>query len=240
MTNTLSKNASDGSTSSAAALSKSSTLAVDLSPIFAAAFSYASHSAVSSSSAKLSLFTSKSSGSSLPRTRRVGRASTAIAALSSSPPTNVSSALAVVAASAGSPPRSASAARTTSAPQPSSTRNCSRRRVTYSRHSVTTSSPHVTGCSAAASFSAARRSHRTFDDTSACTAPYAARRSPNGSAVALGAPTTAKRPTSVSNLSATATATPALDVGRRSPDDLGSAASKIASHRGAGRPSLVA
>ena len=110
----------------------------------------------------------------------------------------------------------------------------------YSTHSPTVSAPHATGCSAAASASAARASQRTPLATSACTAPYAARRRPKGSAVALGAPTTANRPTSVSRRSATATAMPAGDEGSRSPDERGNAASKIASHNFASKPSRAA
>mmetsp|Transcript_39714 Transcript_39714/g.98290 ORF Transcript_39714/g.98290 Transcript_39714/m.98290 type:complete len:269 (+) Transcript_39714:554-1360(+) len=244
ITNTLSKNASAGFTSPTAALSRSGTVAAGDTPTtLAAATRYASYSATSSGSFRLSRRTSKSAGSSLPRTSFVGRASTVIAALSSSDPafTTASSARAVSAANAGSPRLSvASTARTASTPHPLSTRYCSSRRVTYSMHSSTTLSPHATGCSAAAACIAARRSHRTPDTTSACTAPYAARRNPKGSAVALGAPTTANRPTRVSRRSATATAMPAGDLGRMSPAERGSAASKMASHSSGLSPSRCA
>mmetsp|Transcript_24993 Transcript_24993/g.62401 ORF Transcript_24993/g.62401 Transcript_24993/m.62401 type:complete len:267 (+) Transcript_24993:1493-2293(+) len=242
MTNTLSKNASAGAASPAAAASSAGTVAAEWSPTLAAAAVYASNSATSSGATRLSRRTSRSAGSSLPRTNLVGRPRTVAAAFSSMDPlrTAASNARAVAAAHAGSPPRSASAERTASTPHPSSTRYCSSRRVMYSAHSFTAVSLHATGCSAAASRSAARRSHRTPVDTSACTAPYAARRRPKGSAVALGAPTTANRPARVSSRSATATEMPAGVVGSRSPAARGRAASKMASHTGSGIPSRVA
>ena len=145
----------------------------------------------------------------------------------------------------GSLPRSPNAARTASVATPASTRSCSSRRSMNSSTAARDSSVTGMGCTAAAAPIALFKSIRVPPPpppppppaSSTCSSPTAARRTPYGSAVAVGAHPAANRPTRESNLSATETRTPAALAGNSSPAFRGSTDSNIAAATAGSCPS---